>query len=125
MNKIFQPSSLHQVWSSLDGILLLILSHKVRKGYVAIAIKGDLMVLFRSFFNADLPLFCLNYGTIILLPKKENVVQIQQYRPICLLNVVFKILTKVARTEFRQLRRKLLDHLKRLSCQGDTYLRVW
>jgi hypothetical protein len=59
-------------------------------------IKGDLMGLFRSFFNADLPLLNLNYGTIILLPKKENVVQIQQYIPICLLNVVFKIFTKVA-----------------------------
>jgi mannosylglycoprotein endo-beta-mannosidase len=54
-------------------------------------IKDDLMDMFRSIFNADLPLFRLNYGTIILLPKKENAVQIQQYRPICLLNVVFKI----------------------------------
>jgi hypothetical protein len=52
--------------------------------------------MFRSFLNAELPLFRLNYGTIILLPKKENAVQIQQYRPICLLNVVFKIFTKVA-----------------------------
>jgi mannosylglycoprotein endo-beta-mannosidase len=33
-------------------------------------IKDDLMVMFRSFFNAELPLFRLNYGTIILLPKK-------------------------------------------------------
>jgi hypothetical protein len=54
------------------------------------------MGMFRSFFNAELPLFRLNYGTIILLPKKENAVQIQQYRSICLLNVLFKIFTKVA-----------------------------
>jgi mannosylglycoprotein endo-beta-mannosidase len=40
-------------------------------------IKDDLMDMFRSFFNAELPLFHLNYGTIILLPKKENAVQIQ------------------------------------------------
>jgi hypothetical protein len=32
---------------------------------------------------------------IVLLPKKENVIQIQQYGPICLLNVSFKIFTKV------------------------------
>jgi hypothetical protein len=31
-----------------------------------------------------------------LLPKKENAVQIQQYRPICLLNVSFHFFTKVA-----------------------------
>jgi hypothetical protein len=30
------------------------------------------------------------------LAKKENVMQIQQYRPICLLNMSFKIFTKVA-----------------------------
>jgi hypothetical protein len=58
-------------------------------------IKADLMEMFVSFQNGDLPLFHLNFGTIILLPKKENAVQIQQYRPICLLNVSFKVFTKV------------------------------
>jgi hypothetical protein len=53
------------------------------------------MRLFASFQQGDLPLFQLNYGTIVLLLKKENVVQIQQYRLICLLNVSFKIFTKV------------------------------
>jgi hypothetical protein len=41
--------------------------------------------MFESFERGDLPLFHLNFGTIILLPKKENAIQIQQY-PICLLN---------------------------------------
>jgi hypothetical protein len=53
------------------------------------------MALFVSFQRGELPLVHLNYGTIILLPKKENAIQIQQYRPICLLNVSFKIFTKV------------------------------
>ena len=58
-------------------------------------IKSDLMAMFYSFQKGELPLFHLNFGTIILLPKKENAVQIQKYRPICLLNVSFKIFTKV------------------------------
>jgi hypothetical protein len=58
-------------------------------------IKQDILSMFVSFQNGDLPLFHLNFGTIILLPKKENAIQIQQYRPICLLNVSFKIFTKV------------------------------
>jgi hypothetical protein len=33
----------------------------------------------------ELPLFQLNFGNIILFPKKENATQIQQYRPIYLL----------------------------------------
>ena len=59
-------------------------------------IKDDLMAMFVEFHNGTLPLYSLNFGIITLLPKKDNAVQIQQYRPICLLNVSFKIFTKVA-----------------------------
>jgi hypothetical protein len=53
------------------------------------------MRLFEAFQQDNLPLFHLNYRTIFLLPKKENDIQIQQYMPICMLNVSFKIFTKV------------------------------
>ena len=53
------------------------------------------MTLFDQLSNGDLPLYKLNFGVITLLPKKEDTMQIQQYRPICLLNVCFKIFTKV------------------------------
>jgi hypothetical protein len=59
-------------------------------------IKVDLMALFISFQKGELPLHRLNFGVVTLLPKKDNATQIQQYRPICLLNVIFKIFTKVA-----------------------------
>jgi hypothetical protein len=59
-------------------------------------IKDDLMELFQEFHNGDLPLYSLNFGTIILLPKSREATRIQQYRPICLLNVSFKIFTQVA-----------------------------
>ncbi|WVZ96489.1 hypothetical protein U9M48_042121 [Paspalum notatum var. saurae] len=58
-------------------------------------IKEDLMALFADFHRGTLPLHSLNFGTIILLPKSSDARQIQQYRPICLLNVSFKIFTKV------------------------------
>jgi hypothetical protein len=50
-------------------------------------IKNDLMALFREFHRGDLPLYSLNFGTIILLLKSRETATIQQYRPICLLNV--------------------------------------
>jgi hypothetical protein len=37
----------------------------------------------------------LNFGVITLIPKKDNAIKIQEYRPICFLNVSFKIITKV------------------------------
>jgi hypothetical protein len=58
-------------------------------------IKGDLMTLFHEFHHGSLPLFSLNFGTMILLPKCAEALKNQQYRPICLLNVSFKIFTKV------------------------------
>jgi hypothetical protein len=58
-------------------------------------IEGDMMALFHKFHQGSLLLFSLNFGTIILLPKCAEALKIQQYRPICLLNVSFKIFTKV------------------------------
>jgi mannosylglycoprotein endo-beta-mannosidase len=58
-------------------------------------IKNDLMALFKILQQKQLSLYKLNFGVITLLPKKEDAVKIQQYRPICLLNVSFKIFTKV------------------------------
>ncbi len=58
-------------------------------------IKEDLMAIFIEFHEGKLPLHSLNFGIITLLPKQKEARQIQQYRPICLLNVSFKIFTKV------------------------------
>jgi hypothetical protein len=58
-------------------------------------IKGDLLPLFYEFHKGHLPLYSLNFGIITLLPKQKEVKQTQQFRPICLLNVSFKIFTKV------------------------------
>jgi hypothetical protein len=40
-------------------------------------IKYDIMALFRCFQRGDLTLHKLNFGFITLLPKKENITQIQ------------------------------------------------
>jgi hypothetical protein len=58
-------------------------------------IKGDLMQMFRDLEKGELPLFSLNFEIITLIPKVLQANVIQQYRPICLLNVSYKIFTKV------------------------------
>jgi hypothetical protein len=35
-------------------------------------IKDDLMAMFQDFHSGNLPLFCLNFGTITLLPKEKE-----------------------------------------------------
>jgi hypothetical protein len=56
-------------------------------------IKSDLLAMFSSLHAGQLELFRLNFCEIILLPKVNEAERIQQCRPICLLNVSFKIFT--------------------------------
>jgi hypothetical protein len=58
-------------------------------------IKGDLMQMFQDLDKGELPLCSLNFGIITLIPKVLHANVIQKYRPICLLNVSYKIFTKV------------------------------
>jgi hypothetical protein len=56
----------------------------------------DLLEMFGVLYAGKLQLFCLNFGEVILLQKVNEAEQIQQYRPIYLLNINFKMFTKVA-----------------------------
>ena len=77
-------------------------------------IKDDLMAIFVEFHNGILPLYSRNFGILTLLPKKDNTIQIQQNHSICLLNVSFKIFTKVAVNRLTQVADKVI-----LSTQSD------
>jgi hypothetical protein len=67
------------------------------------------MELFQEFHNDNLPLYSLNFGTIILLLESREATRIQQYRPIYLLNVSFKIFTKVAANRISQVAQKVIS----------------
>jgi hypothetical protein len=72
-------------------------------------IKYVLLALFNDFHSGTLPLCSLNFGTIILLPKCKEANIIQQYRPICLLNISFKIFTKVATNRLTSAAQKVIN----------------
>jgi hypothetical protein len=46
----------------------------------------------------DMPLFSLNFGVITLIRKVHDLNLLQQYGPICLLNVSYKISPKWLQT---------------------------
>lgn len=54
-------------------------------------LKGTLLELLQDLRGGQLDLFRLNYGILTLIPKIKGAVNIRQYRPICLLNVAYKI----------------------------------
>ena len=75
-------------------------------------IKGDLLSLFHDLFSGQLHLFQLNFGTITLLPKKTEAVRIEQFTPICLLNVSLKKFTKVGTNRLTQIAHSVVQHFQ-------------
>ena len=57
-------------------------------------VKIDLHAMLNDFHDGNLNIARLKYGIITLVPKYKDAKQIQKFRPICLLNVVFKFFTK-------------------------------
>jgi hypothetical protein len=51
--------------------------------------------LFKDFHDGTLKNERLNYGIVTLIPKIPNAVDLKSFRPICLFNVCYKIITKV------------------------------
>jgi hypothetical protein len=58
-------------------------------------IHMDIWNLFKDFYDGNLDNERLNYGMVTLLPKVDNAVDTKNFRPICFLNVCYKIITKV------------------------------
>lgn len=58
-------------------------------------IKKVLLEILQDLRDRNLDLFRLNYGIITMIPKVKRANTIKQFRTICLLNVVYKIITKI------------------------------
>jgi len=61
-------------------------------------VKQNILELFHDFYVGNLNVSRLNYGIITILPKVADAEKIQQFRPICLLNYLYKWITKVTVT---------------------------
>jgi hypothetical protein len=85
-------------------------------------IKGDIMNMVQDFNNNALDLKRLNYGVITLVPKVQKANTIRQYRPICLLNVDFKIFPKLLTGRISPLADKIISESQTAFIKGRTIL---
>ena len=85
-------------------------------------IKVDLMQMFHDLHSGTLPLFSLNFGVITLIPKVQEANRIQQYRPICLLNVSFKIFTKATTIRINSIADHIVGPTQMAFMQGRNIL---
>jgi hypothetical protein len=58
-------------------------------------VKADIVQLFADFHEEKVNISRINYGVITLLHKISEATKIQQYRPICLLNCLYKLTIKI------------------------------
>lgn len=81
-------------------------------------IRLDILQLFDDFYNQRVDISRLNYRIITLLPKIKEASKIQQFRPICLLNCLYKLITKTLTIRLETVTDKLIHNL--LSCRIGT-----
>jgi hypothetical protein len=65
--------------------------------------------LFHDFHVGNLDVSRINYGIITLLPKIKEATKIQKYRSICLLNCLYKLITKVLTSRIEPYAQKLIS----------------
>jgi hypothetical protein len=71
-------------------------------------VKYDLLQLFDGFHKENADISRINYGIITLLPKVTDAARIQQFRPICLLNYLYKLITKTLTLRLEVVAEKLI-----------------
>jgi hypothetical protein len=81
-------------------------------------IKDDMMNLFQDFWTHGLDVDRLNYGVITLITKTKEAAKIQQFRPICLLNVIYKILTKTLMLCFEDCMSRIISRSQNAFIKG-------
>lgn len=64
-------------------------------------IKGEIITIFYDFYHNRLDLSCINRANIIFAPKKEIVEEVGDFRPISIINVVPKLISKVLSNRLR------------------------
>jgi hypothetical protein len=81
-------------------------------------IKHDLFDMLNEFWAQKLDLGRLNYGIITLIPKLKEATRIQQYRPIRLLNVSYKIITKILMLRFEGCMSRIINRCQSTFIKG-------
>lgn len=72
-------------------------------------LKDQIKEMLDMMFEGDLDLWRLDYGVITLILKVKDANTIKQFRPICLLNVSFKLLTRILTIRLTKVAEKVIS----------------
>ena len=80
------------------------------------------MGFFKDFFEHNKFMRSLNSTFLVLIPKKENAVDIKDYRPISLVGGLYKILAKVLANRLRRVVRQVVSTTQNAFVEGRQIL---
>jgi hypothetical protein len=81
--------------------------------------------MFLDIYEDTLDVKRLNYGVITLVPKLKEANNIKHFRPICLLNVDFKCITKVLTNRLVPVAKKIIGKNQTGFVKGRNILEGW
>jgi hypothetical protein len=95
-----------------DGLLVLFF-----KKFWGI-LKGPILQILNDFALGRVDIARLNYGIISLIPKVKGADSIKQYRPIALINVIFKFVAKAYAVRLAPLANRTIDRSQTTFIKG-------
>jgi hypothetical protein len=72
-------------------------------------VKEDIVKMFEEFHKGDLDLYRLNFAMLTLIPKVEEAKEMNNFRPISLINCSFKIFSKVLTNRLEKVTQRLIS----------------
>ena len=85
-------------------------------------VKGEVMEFFKEFYERKKFVKRLNATFLVLIPKKGNVEDVKDYRPISLLGSLYKILAKVLANRLRRVLNKVISPSQNAFVEGRQIL---
>lgn len=85
-------------------------------------INVDMLQLIDYFFVGNTKLHSLNHSWLILIPKRDSPSGIRDFRPICLLNCAYKIISKILANRLASVIDFLVDSSQSAFIKGQSIL---
>jgi hypothetical protein len=73
-------------------------------------VKPEILSMFNDFSKGELDIYRLNFAMLTLIPKEADADVMRKFRPISLLNCIFKLFTKVITNRLALIMDKIISH---------------
>jgi mannosylglycoprotein endo-beta-mannosidase len=81
-------------------------------------LRGPILQMLNDFALGSVDIARLNFGIITLIPKVKGADNIRQFRPVTLINVIFKFAAKAYATRLAPIAHRTIDHCQPAFIKG-------